>query len=65
METMTDILADTKRYRDEAVALMSDLRSGRKKIVPGTLSLEEAIRVLEENIATYDRTLANYGRDHA
>lgn len=58
METMTDIIATTRRYRKEALEMVEAVRGGAP-LAPG-LDREEALEALAEIIETYDRTLRRY-----
>jgi hypothetical protein len=59
METMADILADTKRYRAEAIKMLQAVKAGAR--LAHGMSRDEAIQILTENIAQYDRVLHRYG----
>jgi len=64
MESTADILADTKRYLGEAIVTLAAVRAGAR-LSPG-MTREEAIEILSENIATYEKILRRYGwRDNA
>jgi hypothetical protein len=64
MDMIADILADTKRYRDEAISMLKAVKAGAK-LAPG-MTPEDAIQILQENIALYEKTLRRYGwRDNA
>ncbi len=64
MESMADILADTKRKRAEAIQTLEAVNAGAQ-LSPG-LTREEAIELLNDNIAHYDRVIKRYGwRDDA
>ena len=64
MELMADILADTKRYRAEAIQALTAIKNG---VPPNSgTSPEEAIQILKENIEIFESVLRRYGwRDDA
>jgi len=65
MDLMADILADTKRYRDEAVKTLAAIHAGTARLAPG-MTKENAIQILTENITQYDSVIRRYGwRDDA
>lgn len=59
MNLMTDILADTRRYRDEAIKTLSDVKGGG--LLAEGMTREEAIQILIENIETYEGVLRRHG----
>lgn len=64
MDHMADIVADTRRYRDEALAGLAKLLAGGP-VAPG-MSREQAIATLKNSIEIFDETLRHYGwRDDA
>jgi len=65
-DTPEKIMADAKRYREDAMQQLAAIEAG--KTVPAMVNKtrEEAIRVLTENIAIYEMTMRRYGwRDDA
>ena len=59
MNLTTDILADTRRYRDEAIKTLSDVNGGG--LLAAGMTREEAIQILTENIETYEAVLRRHG----
>jgi hypothetical protein len=59
MDSMADILADTRRYLAEAIRTLDSVKAGAK-LAPG-MTREEAIQTLGEAIALYEKTLRQYG----
>jgi len=59
MELMIDILSDTRRYRDEAIKKLSDVKGGG--LLAEGMTRGEAIRILTANIETYEGVLRRHG----
>jgi hypothetical protein len=60
MESMTDILADTQRYRDEALWMIEKINAGAVRLAAG-MTKDAAVRILTENIVHYDNIIRRYG----
>jgi hypothetical protein len=58
MESMADILADTKRYRAETIKTLKAVKAGAP-LRPG-MTKESAVKLLEENIAHFDTIIRRY-----
>ena len=59
MNLMIDILADTRRTREEAIKTLSDVKGGG--LLAEGMAREEAIQILTGNIATYEGVLRRHG----
>ena len=59
MNLMIDILADTRRNREEAIKTLSDVKGGG--LLAEGMAREEAIQILTGNIATYEGVLRRHG----
>ncbi len=59
MELMIDILSDTRRYRDEAIKTLSDVKGGG--LLAEGMTREDAIQILTANIETYEGVLRRHG----
>lgn len=61
-----EIVANAKRYRDDAVRQLDEINAGKSAEVLVGKTKEEAIRILRENIAIYGDVIGRYGgRDNA
>ena len=59
MQLMIDILSDTRRYRDEAIKTLSDVKGGG--LLAEGMTREDAIQILTANIETYEGVLRRHG----
>ena len=59
MESITDILADTQRHRDEALWMIERINATAVRLAPG-MTKEKAVRILTENIVHYDNVIRRY-----
>jgi hypothetical protein len=65
MDSMADILADTERYRDEALWMIEKINTGAVRLATG-MTKDAAVRILTENIVHYDNVIRRYGwKDNA
>ena len=60
MDTLGKILADTKRSRDEALALIAGIQGGTVKLASG-VAPATALEILRLNMADYDAIIARLG----
>ena len=58
MEPMVDILADTRRYLDDAIRQLEAINAGVP--IAGALTRDEAINVLTEKIGLFESVLRRY-----
>jgi hypothetical protein len=60
MEPMVDILADTRRYLDDAIRQLEAINAGVP--IAGALTRDEAINILTEKIGLFESVLRRYRR---
>ena len=58
MEPMVDILADTRRYLDDAIRQLEAINAGVP--IASALTRDEAINVLTEKIGLFESVLRRY-----
>jgi hypothetical protein len=59
------IVADAKRYREDAIRQLEAINSGRPAEVMVGRTKEAALRILNENIAIYDHVINIWQRNSA